>query len=287
MKLLRMVTAAGVFYGFVAWSGCAPRPKPVTPASQFAEAKEMLRQRTHDRALDSLAKLSKQENELAERARMLSIAVLGGMGESYREMGDAYMKGSTVVRTEAEKMRFRKMAMDYFGMARVRSLGYVEQFLPLLKKSDTKPFTVEARFPEVGAVENATVNKLQQGIWVGDEERYQAELDTLDLWVAKILCASASVTDLNQGRALYQKGTVDLDPRGYFVAMARTMMDASALFMPKALDDSRLRRLFYEKADETLDTSMRLLKMQPDKALEARARKMKDDCQRELKRLPS
>ncbi len=287
MKLLRVLTLAGVFSSLVAWSGCAPSPKPVTPASQFAEAKEMLRQRTHDRALDSLAKLSKQENEMAERARMLSIAVLGGMGESYREMADAYMKGSTVVRTEAEKMRFRKMAMDYYGMARVRSLNYVEQLLPLLRKSDTKPFTVEARFPEASAVENATLNKLQQGIWVGEEERYRAELDMLDLWVAKILCASASVSDLNQGRALYQKGTVDLDPRGYFVAMAKTMMDASALFTPKALDNSRMRRLFYEKADETLDVSMRLLKMQPDKALETRARRMKQDCQKELKRLPA
>ncbi len=287
MKILRMLAVAGVFSSLVAWSGCAPSPKPVTPASQFAEAKEMLRQRTYDRALDSLAKLSKQENDMAERARMLSVAVLGSMGESYREMGDAYMKGSTVVRTEAEKMRFRKMAMDYYGMARVRSLNYVEQFLPLLKKSDTKPFTVEARFPEASAVENATLNKLQQGIWVGEEERYQAELDTLDLWVAKILCASALVSDLNQGRALYQKGTVDLDPRGYFVAMAKTMMDASALFASKALDDSRMQRLFYEKADETLDASMRLLKMQPDKALETRARRMKQDCQKELKRLPA
>ena len=287
MKLLRMVTAAGVFYGFVAWSGCAASPKPATPASQLAVAKEALRQRDHDRALDLLARLSKQENETAERARMLSIAVLGGMGESYHEMGDAYLKGSTLVRSEAEKTRFRKMAMDYYGMARVRSLNSVEQFLPLLKKSDTKPFTVEAKFPEASVMENATLKKLQQGIWVGEEERYRAELDVLDLWVAKMLCASASVSDLNQGRALYQKGAVELDPRGYFVAMARTIMDGSTLFAPKALDDSRMRRLFYEKAQDTLDAAMRLLKIQPDKALETRARKMKEDSQKELKRLPS
>ncbi len=287
MKLPRTLTLAGICLVLIAWAGCAAPQKPATPASQLADAKELLRQHNYDRAVDVLAKLSKQENETAERGHMLLIAVLGGMGESYREMGDAYVKGSTLVRNKAESTRFRKMAMDYYGMARVRSLSYVEQLLPLLKKSDTKPFTIEANFPEASATENPTLHKVEQGIWVQDEERYRAELDMLDLWVAKMLCASASLSDLNQGRALYRKGTVELDPRGYFVAMAKTMMDASALFVPKALDDSRMRRLFYEKAGDTIDASMRLLKIQPDKVLEGRARKTKEDCQKELKRLPA
>jgi hypothetical protein len=209
------------------------------------------------------------------------------MGECYREMGDAYLKGSTVVRNESEAMRFRKMAMDYYGMARVRSLNSVEQFLPLLKKSDAKPFVIEASFPAAAPMENPTLLKVKQGLWVSDEERYRAEVDTLDLWMAKMLCAFASVSDFNEGRSLYEKGTVELDPRGYFAAMAKTMMDASALFAPKALNDSRMRRIFCEKANDALDSSLRLLKMQPDKALEGRARKMKDDCQKELKRLPA
>ncbi len=287
MKLLRIFSLAGVCLVFVAGLGCAPAQKPVTPASQLAEAKEMLRHRNYDRAVDVLTRLSKQENDAGERAHMLLIAVLGGMGESYREMGNAYLKGSTLVRNETEMTRFRNMAMDYYGMARVRSAGFVEQLLPLLKKADTKVFVIEANFPEASAAENPTLNKVQQGIWVQEEERYRAELDELDLWVAKMLCASASVNDLNEGRALYKKGSVELDPRGYFVGIAKAIMDSSALFAPKALNDSRMQRLFCEKAGDTLDASMRLLKMQPDKTLEGRARKLKDDCQRELKRLPA
>jgi hypothetical protein len=91
--------------------------------------------------------------------------------------------------------------------------------------------------------------------------------------------------DVHKGHAAFQAGAVQLDTRVYLFELSAAFYKLRAIFEAKALDDSRYLRTTIEVVQGNLDALDKLLAARPDKDLEARAKKLRAECEKALKKI--
>lgn len=271
---------------FLAACGGGPSPES-TPEGQYKFAKEAIAGKNYVKALDTLEQVIKRgpDSDLAVRANLTRAALLAGMSEAYKRMAEAYMEGYKSPSARAYSSQMRKMAMDYYGMGRVRSVEYVEGFDRTAKHIQAeKTLTFDLPMPQTIGREATALEQVRHGKLLSDEERVKIEYEEVEAGLARAIAQMLGVgEDLNAARARLQGGSATVNPTGMLVAAGQRMCLLSAIFRPRALDDQRLDRAFHERALATVDSALERLKKEPDKKLEESAKKVKQECQKALK----
>jgi hypothetical protein len=262
----------------------APKPADLP----FASAKQNLATMDYEAAmknLDKTIKAAKDEPD-GRLALLIRVALETSMAQSSRQMAEAYSTGMREPRAQANYGQFSRMRGDYFGMSRSRLMDAMEDVMSQRGKLGEAALPMEIAFPEFAGTEHPAFDKIRNGVWVQDADRYRAELETSRNDFARTLAALAGAADnVHKGHEIFSKGKVEIDPRVYIIELSSAFYKLSEIFDRKALDDPRYRRITLEVVRDNMDVALKLLAAKPDKDLEGRAKKLKADAEKALKAL--
>lgn len=268
--------------------GCSGPPPTPSAEQYFRDAKNNLSAAEFDLALKNLDRCVKsgEGNPTGPQCAVIRAALLVGLAQGARAMADAYTRGRQEPAARARLSDFTRIRADYYGMARVRFMSAMEATMAERGKLGATPVSLQMKFPEFTGTENPAVPRIRSGQWMGDAERYTAEKEAVRNAFARTLAAFAGAGDnVHKAHASFESGAVEIDPRVYSVEINNAFLDLSEIFSLRALDDARYQRTSLEVVRDNLDVLLKLLADKPDKDLEARAKKMKADCEKRLKAL--
>ena len=208
-----------------------------SPEALYAVAQQQIANANYSPAADTLARvvLAGPESEPARRARVLRLALLGGMARGYQQVGESYLAGSRSPGAAAYASQMRTMALDYFGRARGSSLEMMDA-LDRMRREPAGPLLgVDLSLPAAGA-ERAVLVQVRQGQWVEDAIRLRAERAEVGAQVREMLAGFAGT------------GGNEIDPAALYLAAARELVTLSGIFGPESLREPRSLRLYHERA---------------------------------------
>lgn len=271
---------------FLLISSCGPPPAP--PAQQFfTDAKNNLRAMDYDAALKNLDKLiaAAEGQPLGQQGLIIRTALYAAVAEGTKKMAEAYGEGWRMARVD--HLQFQKMKLDYYGICRVRLMNAMESVMAQRNKLG-EPMTLEIVFPDYSGTDPVTLAMIEKGQYPKDDERFRTEREVERNALARTLARIAGAgEDVAKGKAAFEKGSVQIDPRVYLLELSAMSYKLSEIFDRKALDDPRYRRISLEVVRDNMDIVLKMLESKPDKDLETRAKKLKADCEKELKKLSS
>jgi hypothetical protein len=269
---------------FLLISSCGPPPAP--PAQQFlTDAKANLAAMDYDAALKNLDKLiaAAEGQPAGQQGVILRTALLTAIADGSKTMGDAFAEGWRMSR--ADSAQFVQLKGDYYGICRVRLMNAMEAVMAQRNKLGDA-MTLEIAFPDYSGTEPVALAMVKQGQYPQDAERFRTEREIERNALARTLARIAGAgEDVAKGKTAFEKGSVQVDPRVYLLELSATFYKLSDIFDRKALDDPRYRRISLEVVRDNMDIVLKMLESKPDKDLETRAKKLKADCEKEMKKL--
>jgi hypothetical protein len=267
---------------------CTSTP-PAPPAERyFADAKNNLTAMDYEAALKNLDRAVKSAgaDPAGRQARLLHTALLVALAEGTKEMGDAYGAGMRQPAASARQSQFVKMRADYYGICRVRLMNAMENMLAERGKLGEQLLPFNVAFPEFRGTRHPAIETIETGYGPEENDRYRAELESVRNALARTLARWAGAgEDVHKGHAAYDRGGVQIDPRVLLIEASNSFLRIGEVFDRRSLDDPRHYRITLEVVRDTLDVALKLLTAKPDKELEARAKKLRADCEKILKRL--
>jgi hypothetical protein len=263
--------------------------EPFKPAAlPYTAAKENLTNLDYDAALKNLDKTIKAapDEPDGKEAAIVRIALLTAMAQGSSDMAEAYGKGVTQPAARMQTGPYTRMRSDYLGMARVYLMDAMEAVLKQRAKLSDASLPLKITFPDFSGTEPAAMDRIRNGMSVQDSDRVRTELENARNYMARLMAAMAGAgEDVHKGHAAFQSGAAQLDTRVYLLELSAAFYKLRAIFEAKALDDSRYLRTTIEVVQGNLDALDKLLAARPDKDLEARAKKLRAECEKALKKL--
>ena len=269
----------------LACTGAPPTPKP---EQYFKDAQANLAGLEFDTALKNLDRMTKAAGEgpLAQQGMALRAAVHASLAEASKEMAEAFGTGAKQPSAAPRRSEFTKERSDSYSMARTRLISSLEGLAEQRGKLGAEAVPLTLPFPSFTGTESQALARLKSGGAVGEAELRRAELEAARNALARNLARLAGAgDDVNKGKALFDKGGVQVDPRVYLLEMSNTLMRLAEIFGRPALDDPKYQRLALELLRDTADVVLQKLQDKPDQDLETRAKKLKADCEKQLKAL--
>ncbi len=265
---------------------------PPTPSAQqyFIDAKNNLAAADFDTALKNLDRSIKTAGEqpVGQQASVLRAVLLTALAGGSKEMAEAYGTGVKEPEGQAHFGYFNKTRSGYYGISRVRLIDAMQAVMDQRSRLGEKLLPLEVNFPGFVGAEDPAVTKIKKGYAVEDADRYRAELKSDRNALARTLAALVGAgEDPNKGQEIFSKGKVEIDPRVYLIELSNTFLRLGSIFERRALDDPRYLRAVNEVVRDNMDLALKLLAAKPDKDLEARAKKIRADCEKSLKALGS
>jgi hypothetical protein len=145
---------------------------------------------------------------------------------------------------------------------------------------------MEVNFPGFTGAEDRAVTKIKNGYAVEDAARFSAELRLDRNALAGSLAVLVGAGEhLDKGRDIFSRGKVEIDPRVCVIELSSIFLRLGGIFGRRALDESRYLRAVNEVVRDNMDVALKLLAAKPDKDLEARAKKIRVECEKTLKGL--
>ena len=208
-----------------------------SPEALYALAQQQIANASYSPAADTLARvvLAGPESEPARRARVLRLALLGGMARGYQQVGESYLAGSKSAGAAAYASQMRTIALDYFGRARGSSLEMMDALDRMLREP-ASPLSGADISLAAAAAERAVLAQVRQGQWVEDAIRLRAERAEVGEQVRQVLAGFAGT------------GGKEVDPAALYLAAARELLTLSGIFGPEGLREPRSLRLYHERA---------------------------------------
>ena len=226
------------------------------------------------------------EQPVGRQAGVLRVVLLTALAEGSKQMAEAYGAGVKEPAAQTRFGHFGRMRADYYGIARVRLMDAMQAVMDQRGKMGDKPIPLEVTFPGFTGAEDTAVAKVKKGYAVEDAERYRAELKADRNALARTLAALVGAgNDPNKGQQMFSRGSIELDPRAYLIELSSAFLQLGGIFERRALDESRYLRAVNEVVRDNMDLALKLIAARPDKDLEARARKMRGECEKTLKTL--
>ena len=218
-------------------AACGPPLVARSPEALYALAEQQIASANYSPAADTLARavLAGPESEPARRARVVRLALLGGMARGYQQVGESYLAGSKSPGAAAYSSQMRTMALDYFGRARSVSLEMMDA-LDRMRREPLDPLGVQLVLPAGPAAERAVLVRVRRGEWVEDAVRLRAERAEVGEQIRQVLAGFAGT------------GGPAVDPAALYLAAARELVTLSGIFGPEALREPRSVRLYHERA---------------------------------------
>ena len=267
---------------------CGGGTKAPPGEQYFNFVKSNLASMEYENALKNLGQTidAAGDQPLGRQSVLLRVALLTAMADATRHMAETYDMGARQPAAAAQRPRFMKMRADYYGTCRVRLLDAMQQVMKQRGKLGDKPMPLDVAFPDFTGTDHQAVTRIKNGLWAEDADRYRGEMETTRNSLAEVLTSLVGGgDDMAKGQATFKKGAVQIDPRVYFVELSATFLRLSEIFDRKALNDPRYRKICYEVIRDNMDTALKMLETAPDKDLEAKAKKIKAECEKGLKAL--
>lgn len=274
-RLRKPVLLAGL--GALLLAACGGPIVPRSPEALYVLAREQMANSNYYPASDSLARVAREApfTDWGRRARVLQIALLGGMARGYKQFAESYLAGSRQAGAAAYASQMRSMAMDYFGRARGRSLEMVEALDHLLREPSTQPLRVDIPLPAAAEAGGGALARVRQGTRLEDDERLRVEQQELTQGFAGMLATLGGAgDDLAQARARFQGSVVELDPAAFYLGAARELLAMSSIYGPEALGDRRLFRLYHARALAAAERAAQLAAAQGNARLREEAERL-------------
>jgi len=267
---------------------CAGPPPAPSAEQYFTDAKNSLRSLDFDTALKNLDRMIKAAGgqPIAQQGLVLRTALLTALSDASKQMAEAYGLGVNQPPAVGRQGEFSRMRADYYGISRTRLMDAMQALMGQRSKLGDKPLSLQISFPEFSGTEPPELAKIRAGYWMEDNNRFRAELEMDRNALARTLARLAGAGgDVNKGREMFAKGSVEIDARIYLFELSNTFESLSGIFDRRALDDPRYLRICNEVIRDNMDLAMKLLAAKPDKDLQARVKKLKAECEKQLKTL--
>ncbi len=269
-----------VFLVLVLSGSCSPPvPRPTGPARDYEDAKDMFKRGRFDRALDFSEGLAKASppTRYTERARVLRVVIFNGYVRAYKELGEAYTKGSDNTKNTHFKAVFEQQRHDNLQYGAKSALGIGEAAHELtLAGTFPKDVTLEAPYPATeGPIEVKDLGRLREGGWVEPEQQEAASVDAVRKGIDDSL-ADAVAGDRAKARAALTAGPVKLDGVDFALYLGKALLDGASLFDRRHDRDPQKFKLLWDEADQVAKAAQGLLKDAPNKDKEKALKKFQE-----------
>lgn len=260
-----------------------------SPEALYALAKEQIAHARYTPAIDTLSKVIREspQSETARGARVLHIALLGGMARGFKDVAESYLAGHQQAGAAAYAPQMRAVAMDYFGRSRGRSIEMVEALDRLMREAATGPLRLDFPLPQGLSGGSALLAKVRQGTWVEDEELVQAEREEVRQGLAEMLAGLVDTEgDLNRARerVRFRGPAFEIDPANFYLGAARELVNLSSIYRPEALGDRGMFRLFHERAAAAAERAAHRAAEIGNRRIQAESERLQRHCQTVLQR---
>lgn len=275
---MRRVAAAVLGLGLLA--GCGGEPIVArSPEALLRLAQEQCANRNYRAASDTLGRVLEQAppGELAGRAHLFRLVLLGGMARGYQEMAEGYLEGARQAAPAATELR--TVAMDYFGRARGRSIEMVEAFDRFLREPRSAPLRLDLPLPDVPGGESGVLAKIRSGSRVAEEDQRAAEEEKIRQGLAVLMAEVLGAGEDVRAARARTLGEATLEPDAVSLALAREMIEASRIYRKDALNDPRLLQLYYERAQAVAEGVAQRARERGEPRLQKEAEELARKCQ--------
>ena len=258
-----------------------------SPSEQYlSDARNNLKSSDFSAALTNLegAMKAAPDEPAGQQAAVLRVALVTAMADASKQMAEAYAAGAR--QPAARTGAFGRMRNDYYGISRTRLMDAMQSVMNQRGKLGANAMTVEVTFPGFTGGSDPAVTKIKNGQWIEDPERVGAEMLADRNALAKVLSAMAGAgQDVNKGEQMFSSGKVEIDPRVYLLELSDNFLQTGGIFEVRGLNELDHLRTVNQVVKGNLDVLDKLLAAKPDKDLETREKKMKDDVEKMLKKL--
>jgi len=261
-------------------------PKLTGPARAYAEAKETFSKGNFDRAVELTDKPanSSPPNDFTGRARVLRVIILSGSVNAYKELTDAYEKGSEAAKQPGLRGEYRRLRQDNFQLwsKRALALGEVAQQLTT-GGSIPKELTLEAPYPATeGPITVLQLEQVRKGDAIGPEGEDAAAAEArrkgVDDALAEILGG-----DRSKARSALTAGSVKLSGTVCALFLARQLLVAAEAFDRKHGDEPTKFMVLQARSQEAVKEALAQLKESPNADQEKEAKKLQDQLKAAMK----
>jgi hypothetical protein len=264
----------------------APGPKLTGSARAYAEAKDAFNKGNFDRALELTDKLaySSPPEEFTQRARVLRAAILSGTVSAYKELAEAYEKGSQKAKQAAVRGEYRRLRQDNFQLWSKRALALAEVAQQLTTGGTvSKEFILDAPYPSTeGSTTIPQLNQVMDGNAIGPEEEEAAAVDAqrkgLDDALAEILGG-----DRSKARAALRAGPAKVSGVDVALFLARQLLVGAEAFDRKHGDEPTKFMAIQARSQEAVKAALAQLKQNPNADREKEAKKLQERLKSAMK----
>jgi len=278
----RTTSCAALLASTLLLAACGGPLLPPTSEILYARAKQEIAKARYSPAVDTLARVMQEDPRggVGGRARILRVALLGGMARGFQETGESYLAGAQAAGAAAHAGPMRRVALDYFSRARGRSLEMIEALDRLLQQPLVTPLQVDFVFPSAPESAQALLAPVRQGRSLEEAALRQAEHAVVLESLREVLGGFLAVTP-EVGRGRLAMVPVEVDPATFYLGAARELIRVSQIFGPDALREPHSIRLYHERALALAERAEELAGK--GSALAEEARRVREQCQKVLK----
>ncbi|HXJ91667.1 MAG TPA: hypothetical protein VMT20_02155 [Terriglobia bacterium] len=271
-------------------AGCSSSgPKLTGPGITYQNAKDYFSRghsANYDHALDALATLSDADppNDYTDRARVLRAIILSGQFEGYKSLAEAYKKGSDKTTESGLKSEYDELYRDTLRRAGEISLTFAEAAMQLTKGGQIpKSLALDAPYPvTLASVSSATLDKVESGEKIGEDEQSDAALGAPGMGIAKMLSEVVG-GDAEAVKSKMNAGAVPLDSAKFGLFLANELASSASLFDKKHIYDPEKYKQLANIAQNAGQAVAATLEVSPDPDTEKHLKELEDQLKAGLK----
>jgi hypothetical protein len=265
-----------------------PVQKPMGPAADYQDAKDMFKRNRLDRTIeftDGLASAN-PATKYTEKAQVLRIVVFASQVQSSKELIEAYSKGAETSKDAHIQAEDQRIRHDNLEEGMKAALGLAETAHQLLEGGKvSKELILEAPYPSVeGPIEVADLARVKQGAGIEADHQETAAIDSLNKAVDDTL-AEAVGGDRSKARSALASGSTSLDGVDFSLFIGGQLLDAAPLFDHNHGADSQKFRAVCNEGYEAVKAADSLLKENPNPDKEKQVKKLEDQITKALKKV--
>lgn len=259
----------------------APRgPAKGSPEWLYQAAQETFRLGEYEKTHQHLDKIEHAgANPYLARASAWHLAMETGLVLGNQELIEAYDKGS--FRAGPRKSSFLSEKNDLLKEARRHALHLVDVYDHFVQAEADKPVTLEFPFPKGSGAPVADLERVYKSMWPMDELRAQIHEKVVSRGMVRGVSATITGIDDSAGaQAALKSGRTEIPAAKFLLAIGQSLWKSRVIFDLKNLREPDKMKHFHERA---LDAAKRARQLKPETSVETAAKKLQEDCEKELK----
>jgi hypothetical protein len=263
--LIAAAAAASLFI-----TGCsdekkaAAPPRLGSPAHSWLTANDAYKAGDYVKVMQTLSRLTTQQNEYRDRARVMLLAISGGVANGYLQLSNAYEEGAKISKTAGAD--YRQQVRDLRNTANAAALQFAETIHEIMDTQKDAKYAFEFGFPAGETTEPAQMAKIRKGLPLQGADHELARKSMAQMGVVKFAAMAAGApTDLAKAKTQFAGATRDQ----VLAAIASNLISASDLYSSKKMDIPKRGNALCKEAEEAIAL---MADSKEKKALDAKAK---------------